>query len=92
MATSGFSYSLYLNHLRNVRIRPARLASYSDRGMKKEEVARTLAREARLSDAAARDRVDEMVHQILKKLRQGKPVRLPGLGRLVSRQSSRSRQ
>jgi len=50
--------------------------------MTRQELARTLARQKRLSKAAAQDRVDEVVHQILKKLKTGRSVRLPGLGRL----------
>jgi nucleoid DNA-binding protein len=53
--------------------------------MKQEELARTLARRSRVSKAAARDQVDELVRQILKSLREGRPVDLPGMGRLVSK-------
>jgi nucleoid DNA-binding protein len=53
--------------------------------MKHEELARTLAREQRLTRAEARDQVDELVHKILKALRQGDPVELPGVGRLVAK-------
>ena len=51
--------------------------------MKQEELARELAREARLPAAGAQDRIDELVHQIVRKLRRGRPVELPGLGKLV---------
>ena len=51
--------------------------------MKKETLAQALARETRLSDAAARDQVDELVSKILKQLRRGRPVDLPGVGKLV---------
>jgi nucleoid DNA-binding protein len=54
--------------------------------MKRKEIARTLARRKRLPDAIARDQVDEMVHKILKKLRKGQPVDLPGLGKLMPKQ------
>ena len=53
--------------------------------MKQEELARELAREARLPAAVAQDRIDELVHQIVRKLRRGRPVELPGLGKLVVR-------
>ena len=53
--------------------------------MKREELARTLAREHRLTRAEARDQVDEVVHRILKSLRGGEPVELPGVGRLVAK-------
>jgi nucleoid DNA-binding protein len=52
--------------------------------MKHDELARQLAREAHLPAAAARDEVDALVHRILKSLRQGKPVKFPGIGKLVS--------
>jgi len=51
--------------------------------MKRKEMARSFARAARLSPASAQDRVDEVVHEILKKLRSGQPVALPGVGKLV---------
>jgi nucleoid DNA-binding protein len=57
--------------------------------MKREELARTLARQTKLSRAAARDQVDELVRRILKTLRQGQPVELPGVGRLVAKIVSR---
>ena len=57
--------------------------------MKREELARTLARQTNLSRAAARDQVDELVSRILKSLRQGQPVELPGVGKLVAKLSSR---
>jgi nucleoid DNA-binding protein len=57
--------------------------------MKREELARKLARQSRVSGAQARDQVDEMVRKILKALREGQPVELPGVGRLVSKPSAR---
>lgn len=57
--------------------------------MKREELARELARESGLPAAAARDQVDELVHKIIRKLRKGQPVRLPGLGKLVGGNSPR---
>jgi nucleoid DNA-binding protein len=53
--------------------------------MNREDIARRLAREAHLSDSAARDQVDELVRKILKNLRKGQPVELPGLGKLVAK-------
>jgi nucleoid DNA-binding protein len=53
--------------------------------MKREELARTLARQTNLSRAAARDEVDELVHRILKTLRKGETVEFPGVGKLVAR-------
>lgn len=53
--------------------------------MKREELARGLARQNHISSAQARDQVDEMVHKILKALREGQPVEVPGVGRLLSK-------
>jgi nucleoid DNA-binding protein len=53
--------------------------------MKPEELVRKLAREARLPTAVAQERIDELVHQILRKLRRGQRVDLPGVGKLVMR-------
>ena len=47
------------------------------------ELARELPKETRLPRAVAQDRIDELVHQIVRKLRRGRPVELPGLGKLV---------
>jgi nucleoid DNA-binding protein len=58
--------------------------------MKKEDLARELARETQTSDAQARDNIDILVHRILKSLREGRPVKLPGMGRLVSKRASKS--
>jgi nucleoid DNA-binding protein len=60
--------------------------------MKQEKLAQELAREARLPAAVARDRIDELVHQIVRKLRRGRPVELPGLGKLVVPVAPRKRQ
>ena len=49
------------------------------RQMKREEIAKKLARKTGLSDSAARNEVDELVHRILHKLRRGQPVKLPGV-------------
>jgi nucleoid DNA-binding protein len=50
--------------------------------MKRQELARKLARETKQSSARAQDQIDVLVHRILKSLRQGRPVRLPGMGKL----------
>lgn len=60
--------------------------------MKQEELARELSKETRLPRAVAQDRIDELVHQIVRKLRRGRPVELPGLGKLVVPVGSRKRQ
>jgi len=51
--------------------------------MKREKLTQALARKTRVGKAAARDQVDEMVFKILRALRRGEPVDLPGLGKLV---------
>jgi nucleoid DNA-binding protein len=51
--------------------------------MRKEELTLKLARTARVTPAEAADRLDRVVHGIVKKLRQGKPATLPGLGKLT---------
>jgi nucleoid DNA-binding protein len=48
--------------------------------MKRKQLARDLARTAHMPAAAAQDRVDEVVHEILRRLRAGEPVDLEGLG------------
>jgi nucleoid DNA-binding protein len=48
--------------------------------MTKNDLARRLAKQSRLPKAVAADQLDRVVHDILKNLRQGKPVSLPGLG------------
>jgi nucleoid DNA-binding protein len=51
--------------------------------VKRRQLAQTLARLARIPGAIAQDRVDTVVHDILKKLKIGRPVDLPGLGKLI---------
>lgn len=53
--------------------------------MKRKQLARELARKQGVPAAEAQDRVDELVHDILKRLKEGKPVTLPGIGKLVAR-------
>ena len=48
--------------------------------MKKEQLTRRLAKQSRISTAAAADQVDRVVHKILKRLRKGQNASLPGLG------------
>ena len=50
--------------------------------MKKTDLASKLARKRKISRAQAADRLDGLVHKILKTLRQGKTASLPGLGAL----------
>jgi nucleoid DNA-binding protein len=48
--------------------------------MKKPEIARQLARQSRISTAAAADELDRVVHRILTNLRKGRDTPVPGLG------------
>ena len=52
--------------------------------MNKPDIAKCLARQSGVSDAAAADRLDRAVHQILSSLRKGKSAPLPGLGKFTS--------
>jgi nucleoid DNA-binding protein len=58
--------------------------------MKREELAKTLSRKTGLSKSAARNEVDELVHDILLKLRHGQPVKFPGVGKLVARPAKKT--
>jgi nucleoid DNA-binding protein len=57
--------------------------------MKREELAKKLARKTGLSNSAARNEVDELVHNILHKLRKGQQVKVPGVGKLVGNKKPR---
>ena len=48
--------------------------------MKKREITTWLARRTRLPRAAAADRLDQVVHDLLTRLRRGQSVPLPGIG------------
>jgi len=48
--------------------------------MKKEELAKRLARESGISTAAAADQLDSILSGILRRIRQGHRASLPGLG------------
>lgn len=50
--------------------------------MKRAELAKTLARQTGLSKSAARNEVDELVAKILNCLRNGRQIKLPGIGKL----------
>jgi nucleoid DNA-binding protein len=52
--------------------------------MKKEQIARRLARESHISTAAAADQFDRIVTDILTRVRKGQSASLPGLGRFHS--------
>jgi nucleoid DNA-binding protein len=51
--------------------------------MKKSEIAKGLALESGLTEGEAADRLDRVVHDIVAKLRRGKPAPLPGLGKFI---------
>jgi len=51
--------------------------------MKKQEIAKGLALESGLTEAEAADRLDGVVHDILRRLRNGEAAPLPGLGRFT---------
>ena len=51
--------------------------------MKRKQLARMLAHTERVPAADAQDQIDQLVHDILRRLRAGKAVDLPGLGKLV---------
>jgi nucleoid DNA-binding protein len=53
---------------------------YHASGMKKNDLAQRLARDTNVSKAVAADELGRVVHDIVKNLRRGVPVRLPGLG------------
>ena len=57
--------------------------------MKHDELADELAKEAGVAKAAAQDQIEELVQRIVKKLRRGRSVALPGLGKLVARPGKR---
>ena len=49
----------------------------------RDELTRLLARDSDLPPAEAADQLDRAVHAILKKLRQGRTARLPGIGKFT---------
>jgi len=48
--------------------------------MKKNEIAERLASKTRTTPGAAADQLDQIVHRIIRSLKEGKPAALPGLG------------
>jgi nucleoid DNA-binding protein len=51
--------------------------------MKPKDLAQTVAKKTGQSRAKAQDEIDILVHRILRSLREGKEVKLPGVGKLV---------
>jgi nucleoid DNA-binding protein len=52
--------------------------------MKKVQLARRLAKDSQLTPAAAADQIDRVVNDLLKRVRKGQSVSLPGLGTFFS--------
>ena len=48
--------------------------------MKKQEIAKQLARRSGVTQGEAADRLDRVVREILASVRSGKPAHLPGMG------------
>lgn len=48
--------------------------------MKKEQIARRMAKESHITTAAAADQLDRIVSDILKRIRKGETASIPGLG------------
>lgn len=48
--------------------------------MKSSEFSKRFAKKSKLSEAAAADQLDRVVHEILQRVRKGKSASLPGLG------------
>ena len=48
--------------------------------MKKEQLARRVAKESHITTAAAADQLDRVMHDILKRVRSGQSAPFPGLG------------
>ena len=51
--------------------------------MKKEQLARRLAKASGISPAAAADQLDGILSNILRRVRHGRSARLPGLGTFI---------
>ena len=62
-----------------------------ENAVKRKDLAQAVARSAGVPPGEARDRVDEMVHKILRSLRQGRAFALPGVGKLVAPANSTKR-
>ena len=52
--------------------------------MKNRDLAQRLARKTGIPNAAAADRVDRVVTEIIENMRNGESIRLPGLGTFVA--------
>lgn len=59
---------------------PASASQYHLVGMRKEQLAKQLAKESKISNAAAADQLDRIVSALLTRVRKGQSASLPGLG------------
>jgi nucleoid DNA-binding protein len=59
--------------------------------MKQKDLTTALAKQTHQSKAQAQDEIDILVHRILQSLREGKPVKLPGVGKLVARKRRKAK-
>ena len=57
--------------------------------MKKEQLAKRLAKESGISTAAAADQLDSILSGILRRVRQGQSASLPGLGTFLPASQTR---
>lgn len=57
--------------------------------MKKDEIAHNLAAQTGISKGEAADQVDRLIHRIAAQMRAGKPVRIPGLGKITPNRAVR---
>ena len=51
--------------------------------MKRDDLTERMARQRRTSQAEEADRLDRVVHDLIRKLRRGEKASLPGLGELA---------
>lgn len=51
--------------------------------MRKKNIARRLAQEAQLTAADAADQIDSVVTKLIRRLKDGKPAKMPGFGTLL---------
>jgi hypothetical protein len=72
-------YSVTCRQLKNEGGRERKSGCYKG-AVKKQELAKGLAAESGLTEAEAADRLDGVVHEIVTKLKKGRPAALPGLG------------
>src|SRR5579864_3470770 len=61
-------------------LRPHDPTAYDRNWMKKEQLARHLAKQSHITTAAAADQLDRVVNDILRRVRSGHSAFLPGLG------------